>query len=290
MTTTRTTTGGRDSLWKKLLLHNWRGRFAWATALVVLTLVTCWLLVRATPSWYRPMDPRDQGVIDTMSRATLLVTTELNNAVQRVPLGEQHWSISQDEINCFLAADTAPPLNADGTPTALDAARNPITDPFVIFKKGQVTVAARYIKLPGDDPQGGVGSMTFSVGMARGADGSSMGLVKLLSVHAGYMPVPRSFVTSRMRAMAPTLATVATEAAQIQSNGHHSESSQVIIGQIIHSLVNGEPFPLRYNIDRKDVVIKEFVVEDGRFSLVLCPPALAAPGVPATASTVSRGN
>ncbi len=285
MTTTGTTTGGRGgrgTIWKRLRLHSWLGRLGWAGGLLVLAVLIGWLLVRVTPGWYRPMTPLDQGVIDTKSGAQMLLA-ELNNAAQRVPLGDQRWSITQDEINCFLATDTAPPLNADGTPTAFDPARNPITDPFVVLKKGQVTVAARLTKLPGDDPQGGVGSLTFSVGMVRGGDGSAMGLVKLTSVHAGYMPVPRSLVTSRMQALAPTLITVGNEVAQIQLNGHHPDASQAMIGQVIQSMINGESFPLRYRFDGKDVLIKDFAVEDGRFTVVLgAPGALSAAG--------SRGN
>ena len=55
----------------------------------VLLVATGVLLSRATPSWYRPLDKNDQTVNDLATRANILLTYELRNTAQRVPLGEQ---------------------------------------------------------------------------------------------------------------------------------------------------------------------------------------------------------
>src|SRR4051794_5597241 len=82
---------GRKPLLVRLHLATWRGRFAWLGGLVLATLVVIWMLVRATPSAYRPLDPSQQVVIDLSGRAQSLIQFELRNAAQKVPLGEQRW-------------------------------------------------------------------------------------------------------------------------------------------------------------------------------------------------------
>src|SRR6185295_18861184 len=107
----------RRSTWDRLHLSTWRGRFAWLFGLVLLALFICWVLVRTTPSWYRPLDPDDPGVVNTASRAQSLMIdlTSSHN-------GPITWSITQDELNSLLSVITAPPFDAQGQRTAIDPA------------------------------------------------------------------------------------------------------------------------------------------------------------------------
>jgi len=271
MTTTQSAGGQRGSVWAKLHLNTWLGRLGWAFGLVLVVLLTAWILARTTPGWYQPLDPNDDVVSAEASRAESL-WGELNNTVQRVPLGDQTWTISQNELNSFLAVYAH---------LALDQAGNPITDPYVCFRNGEVTIAARSVKLPSGYKQGGVGSVTFSVGTVVGPDGSTMGLVKLQSVKVGLLTVPKSLVESRLRAMTPAIVTTAVDAGRQLGSGSHSNSGHsldAMIEQITRAVAVGEPFPLRYRIDRKDVVIKELKVEDGRFTVRMGPPVTPARG------------
>jgi hypothetical protein len=276
MTTTGRAAGERNSPWRKLRLHTWLGRIAWAVGLVVVVVLTAWLMARSTPRWYQPLDPNDDGVSAEASHAQNLMA-ELNNSVQRVPLGDQRWTITQNELNSLLAVYAH---------TALDQVGNPISDPYVRFENGKVTIAARSTRLPSGYAQGGVGSVSFSVGIVAGSDGAPKGLARLESVHVGVLTVPKSLVESRLRAVLPAIVTAAVDAGRQLGTGSRSNPGHnfdAMIEQVVRAIVMGEPFPLQYRIDRRDVIIKELKVEDGRFTIVVGPPV---PALPPTA----RGN
>src|SRR3954468_11219223 len=175
---------GRKPLLVRLHLATWRVRVAWLCSLILATVVVIWVMIRATPSSYRPLDPSQQVVSDLSLRAQGLIQFELRNAAQKVPLGEQRWTITQDEVNSLLATLTAGPLNADGTRQRTDER---ISDPFISFGPGTVSVSARIRDIPSGYAQGGVGTLTFAVGIAD-VNGRPMGFVKLLGAKVGMLP------------------------------------------------------------------------------------------------------
>ena len=181
--------------------RTWRGWLLAAFAVVSLILLATWILSRTTPPWYRPLPPDEDWVIDNYDHAQKTML-DLHNVTERVPLGEQTWSITQDEINSLLAIQFAPPLNPDGTRTP--PANPPVVSaPFVLFTPGEVTFCARTTRLASGNPNGGVVSATFSVSIVSGADGKPSGLVRLKSVWAGNLPIPKSAVEPRIRACCP---------------------------------------------------------------------------------------
>jgi hypothetical protein len=243
-------------------------------AVFVGLLVLTWALSRMTPGWYQPLSPNEDWVIDNADRAEKLML-DLHNVVQRVPLGEQQWSIRQDEVNSLLAIRFAPPLNADGSRSAPKVVPL-VSDPVVVFTPGKVTVAARSTRIPGSDPRGGVGSVVFSVGIVQDAQDGRMGLVKLDSVWVGSLPVPRSLVNDRLQAAMPSIIKAVEEAIELQLNTRDTAKIEGYVEQAVRDVTAGNPFPLRYTIDRKQIVIKDLKVEDGRFTVVLEPPTPAA--------------
>jgi hypothetical protein len=250
----------------RLGLASWRGRLAWLAGLGVLVMVICWVLARHTPDWYVPLDPADDGVQRAALAAQTRATQDLHNALERLPLGEQRWSITQEEVNALLAVKT-------------ELRRSPITDPFVIFARGQITLCARVKQLPGADPQGGVGSLTFDVGMTSGAaGGEAMGLVKLTRVRVGDLPVPRSLVERQLRAQEPGMIQAIHQALELQIGGRDAGRVGPIIEQIIRSAGDERPFPLRYKGESRELIIRELRVEDGAFTLVLASVKPAATG------------
>jgi hypothetical protein len=275
----------RRSLLSKLRLATWRQRFEWLIAVLFVAVVACWIFARMTPSWYAPLSATDDNVMRLAGRAQTLLYFELRNTAERVPLGEQRWTITQDEINSFLAVNTAP-QNAEGgggsgggMPALADSARTTASDPFVVFTKGQVTVCARISKLPSPEPQGGVGSLTFSVGVVNAPDGKPMGQVKLMKVWAGNMPVPRSLLEPWMAQQIPGMAEAVQRMAQLQFGVRGVVKTEPILQQIVQSIGEGRPFPLQYKVDNKEFLIKELSVDDGSLTVVLAPlkPAAVLP-------------
>jgi len=261
----------RPSVFRRLGLASWRGRFAWLAGVLLVAVLVSWMLIRATPGWYRPLDPDDQGVQDAGLRGQTLLYFDLRTATERVPLGEQRWSISQDEMNSFLAVNYSQPLTTAGTRTVMDPARNPVSDPFVVFGNGEITVGARITKVPSGNAQGGVGSARFSVAVEHGSDGEPMGVVKLQRVYAGLLPVPRGLVESRLQALLPVILQASVHVAEVQLGAHASEKTENAVEAIARGVVDGTPFPLHFKQDKKEFVVKEIVVEPGRFTMELAP-------------------
>jgi hypothetical protein len=276
MTTTCPTS--RRSLFARLHLTTWRGRFAWFLTLLALALFTCWLLARITPAWYRPLDPDDHNVDAAANRAQSLLA-ELHNAVDRIMSGPQRWAITQDEVNSLLAVKTAPPFDATGKRGTLDPSRYPLTDPYVVFSKDAVTLCARYAKLPGGDAQGGVASITFSVGTVPGEDGSVMGLVKLSGVSAGHLPLPKSALQDRLNANSSGISVLIRQLAQIDLGEREMKDLDPVIQQMVRGAIDGRPFAMEYRSKGRSLAVKELKVEPGRLSVLLVPlpPAASAP-------------
>jgi hypothetical protein len=249
-------------------LRSWRGRFAWLVGGLSAVLLAGWMLARMTPAWYDPLDPNDLGV---MQAANVAQTRAGNlwNAFERVPLGEQRWTISQDEVNAFLAVN--PALTPADTAAATEGNRLPISDPCVIFQKGKITICARALKLPSGDPQGGVGSLTFSVGIVDGDGGKPMGQVKLTHAWVGNLPVPASVVQGRISALLPNLRQAARRGVELQRGTQEVQKVGTILDDLVDSLGNGRPFPLQYKIEKKEFLIKELSVDNGAFTVVLAP-------------------
>lgn len=250
-----------------------RTRRAWALliggALLGLLLFT-WLLSRATPSWYRPLNPTDTAVIDKAERAQDKFL-DLHNALQRTPLGDQRWSVTQEELNAFLSVH----FNA-ATPAPGDAVAPPlISAPFVRLSPGFVTVAARTTKVSGGNANGGVVSASFVVESSTAADGSPVGHIRLASTHVGNLPIPTSVVQNKIRALAPAIITAANQAITYQF-GSKSGAKVPEIETAIHAIVDAEPFPLLFTYDRRKILVKEIRVGNGFISITFAPPTPAA--------------
>jgi hypothetical protein len=233
-------------------------------------LVSTFLLARHTPSWYVPLDPTSDHVLDEADVAQNKVALELHNAVQRVPLGYQKWTITQDEINSLLAIrfSTAAPDKS---------ASFPVSGPLVIFSGGKVRLAVRTTKIPSGNAAGGVASIVFGVTTTTNAGGEPIGLIKIEGVYAGSLPIPKWLVEERMRRAVPTLAAVAHQTITYQLGVRDSASMMPQIETAIRAVAMGEPFPLKFVADHRDVLVKVIQVDDGVLTVIFGPPATLVP-------------
>ncbi|HVX84567.1 MAG TPA: hypothetical protein VH253_07100 [Phycisphaerae bacterium] len=252
-----------------------RSRRAWLAllaSLLLLALLTAWLLSRATPSWYVPLSASDNRVIDDAYNAQSKLL-EIHNALQRTPLGDQRWTISQDELNAFLA------VNFPSSPTHAGASAPPlVSDPFVRLTPGLVTIALRTTRVSSSNPNGGVVSVSFVVDSTIASDGSPVGHVRVASAAVGRLPIPASVVQSKIRQLSPTIITLANDAISRQFSTSTSAAPARVpdIETAIHAIVDGQPFPLRFTADRRTVIIHEIRVDNGSLSITFSPPTPAA--------------
>jgi hypothetical protein len=142
----------------------------------------------------------------------------------------------------------------------------------VRFSPGQVTVSARTIRLPSPNKAGGVASLVFDVKIVPGPDGKPMGYVQLSSVWAGCLPLPKSAVESRLQSLVPAITAGIQQALQAQFNVRESAQWSGIAQDIVRKASAGQPFGLEYRVDRRQLVIKELRVDEGRFTVVIAPP------------------
>lgn len=267
----------------RLHLAGWRGRLAWAAGAFLLLMIGVWTLARMTPAWYQPLDPKDVGVIDTAGRAEQLIHFDLRNAVEKVPLGEQTWTISQDELNSYLAIDLAGTFDAGG-----GGKRPAVSDPYVVFLPGEVRVSVRTTKLPGGGRQGAIGTLAFSVGIVQGVDGNPQGLVKLSGAWIGRLRVPTSLVASRISAMTPALIEAVQQAVELRLGVADVRQWEPAAEEVIRDASVGKPFPLHYRVDRKNLVVSVLDVTAGRFTVKLSPPPRALPAAGGTILPLSQ--
>ncbi len=192
----------RRSILRRLHLATWRGRIAWAAGILLIAVMFAWTLARMVPPWYQPLDKNDQGVMDTAGEAERLLQFDLREAVERVPLGEQTWTITQDQINSYLAIDMARAIDGSSSRSGKPAQ---FSEPFVIFSPGEVRVSVRTTAIPGAGAGGEIVTAAFGVGIAPGTDGKRVGRVKLTGVWIGRLRVPAWMVAGKIAALAPAI-------------------------------------------------------------------------------------
>jgi hypothetical protein len=253
---------------KKYLPRTWKGWVLSIVGPIVLMVLIMYVMARLTPSWYEPLDPDSQNVIDASDIGEHKVMPGLWNAWQRVPLGEQLWTISQMEVNSLLAVRARVPENLNGKPYPK------ISGPFVMFEEGgRVTLAARTTRLPGPSPAGGVASVTFTIEVIPNDPDPPNCRVTIESVHVGNLRVPKSLVAGKIRMLLPALADALEQTARLSTKDWSKAMPQ--IESTIHAIENGEPFPLKLTHDRP-VIIKDIRVNDGSLTVILAPEVPAA--------------
>jgi len=224
-----------------------------AVAAMVLIVIVAWMLMRMTPSWYVPLDPTSQHVIDLMERAQnsldLRLGAKLHNAIESVPLGEQSWSISQDEVNALIASRHMSG-GGDG---------GPVTAPLVIFTPGKITLAARSKRIPSGHPDGGVGSVAVTI--------LPTNAIRLCGAWLGRLPIPKSLVERRITSLAPEIVAAVQQqiALQVGSSPNSKEIEPLILG-----ILRGDPLP---PIDANRIIIKAIRIDDGLFTIIFARPS-----------------
>ncbi|HUO07474.1 MAG TPA: hypothetical protein VM008_04170 [Phycisphaerae bacterium] len=237
-------------------------------------LLICYCLARSTPSWYQPLNANANDVIDDADVAQNKLRFEIHNTMERVPLGPQQWKITQHQVDSLLAIRFSPA--ADNPATKAAPPQEPLaSSPFVLFTPGEVTVGVRSPKIPGSDPAGGLLSVSFSVETSTAPDGSPMGAIHIGSAHIGLLPIPRSIVQSKLQSMVPGIAAVAQQTMTYQLGVRDASALMPQVETAIRAIANGEPFPLHFRYDRREVVIQEIRVDDGLLTITFVPPTPA---------------
>jgi len=145
----------------------------------------------------------------------------------------------------------------------------------VVLTPGEVTVAARSSKIPGGDPAGGLLSVSFTVETTTAPDGSPLGAVHISGCHIGLLSIPKSIVQSKLRSMVPAIAAVAQQTMTYQLGVRDASALMPQVETAIRAIAEGDPFPLHFRYDRREVVIQEIRVDDGLLTITFVPPTPA---------------
>ncbi len=249
---------------------------AWAAiigSLLLAALFVCWILSRGTPSWYGPFASTDNRYINNIGSGQTKILADLNNALQRTPLGDQRWTITQDELNALLTCylPTPDPADASVPPPLVSA-------PFVRLTPGLVTFAARTSRVSSSQRNGGVISASFVVESIPGTGGMPMGHIRLASAAVGNLPIPTSIVQAKIRGLAPTLSTLINDTInrQLSSNPQRSNARDPEIETAIHAIADSEPFPLLFTYHDRKILVKEIKVDSGLLTILFAPSTPAA--------------
>jgi hypothetical protein len=225
-------------------LRGWVKLFLLAVVLVVGFAL---LLLYSTPRWYAPLDAKDPRVIDTAERAQNNIL-DLHNKLEQLPLGERQWSITQEEINSFLSVHSAEIAPRNGH-------SGQISDPIVILKPGQITVAARVAGVPGTGDGGGVVTLVVGVAAIPGSGTEPTAIqITLQSATMGSLPVPPSLVQEKV----PQLSTVVSGAL-----------AKTVDAATVDQLLRGRAVPVPFVYRKRLVHIKDLQVTDGKLTLAM---------------------
>ena len=145
----------------------WRRKRTWLLyapltllAITLLFALLCWHLALTDPDWYHPMTIDDPGFQQLVDDPRLV--TDAHNAVERVPLGDQSFTVQQDQLNATITATLS--LEAAGH-IARDAS------PVIYFSPGRITLSARVNRLPSATAAAGVITAQYTVQMVDPAPG-----------------------------------------------------------------------------------------------------------------------
>ena len=269
---------------KRWLPQSKRGWGLTIAGLLIVLVMVAWGLSRRTPSWYQPLDGSEMAAIDAAEGFQRKVTFELHNTLERVPLGEQRWMITQEEINSWLAVRFGESdaggagAGAGGAATRANGAK--VSQPMVVFSPGKVTVAVRTTLAPGGGDgrgnSGGVVSLVFRVKTQEGADGKAEGMIEVDGAWLGSLPVPKFLVQRKIQAAIPTVMPVLERALAVQLGTKRADGLMPDVRGTTAAVMRGEPFPLQFTFDRRKVVMREITVEEGKLMIVFVPPIPAA--------------
>ena len=103
-----------------------------------------------------------------------------------------------------------------------------------------------------------------------------MGVIHIDSAAIGNLPIPKSIVENKLKDLTPTIVALAKETITYQLGVRDSAAIMPQVEAAIRAISEGQPFPLRFRYDRRDIVIREVRVEDGVLIILFAPPILPA--------------
>ena len=231
----------------------------WLLTFLVIFLilwVATWLLMLATPSWYRPMNPNTQLTQHQagLAQAALL---NLHNSAQDPTISHITWRITAPQINSLLAVAYGQTSDSARTATSARAGFHRFQAPFVRLQNGKITLAAVVHTAIGNS----VASVTVSMTtLPPDANQPPTGRIRIESLHLGLAPLPPSLITSRLSGVLPRIApSIQRMIAMYAGVGYARTAGPQVIASI-RDILAGKPFPLTISFRYRRVTITEIRV------------------------------
>ncbi len=231
----------------------------WLLTLLVIFLiiwVATWLLMLATPSWYRPMNPNSQLTQHQAGQAQAALLN-LHNSAQDPTISHITWRITAPQINSLLAIAYGPTSDSARTAAQARTGFRRFQAPFVRLQNGKITLAAVVHTAIGNS----VASATVSVTtLPHGANQPPMGHILIESLHLGLAPLPPSLITSHLSGVLPRIAPSIQRMIAMYAGAGYARTAGPQVIASIQDILAGKPFPLTISFRYRRVTITQIRV------------------------------
>ena len=173
----------------KKILKRWRWIVAGLGALLIATLLTCWLLFQHRPAWYQPVQIPPDKDIQQRVRDDLEWTFQALNETLNAAQKPFQFRITQNQVNAWLAGwDLIDPRSRQMIPPQF-------TEPMVVFEADGVRVAATYTF-------GEKGNLRTIVSAKLKVEADAQGVtVRLDDISGGSLSLPRTAVREGLKSL-----------------------------------------------------------------------------------------
>ena len=231
----------------------------WLLTLLVISLlvwVVTWLLMLATPPWYRPMNPNGQLTQHQAGQAQAALLN-LRNSAQDPTISRITWRITASQINSLLAVAYGQTSGSAHRADRAPAKFHGFQAPFIRLQDGKITIAAVVHTAIGNS----VASVTISVAMLpHSITQPPMGHILIEALHLGLAPLPPSLLTSRLSGVLPRIAPSIQRMIAMYAGAGYARTAGPQVIASIRDILAGKPFPLTISFRYRRVTITDIRV------------------------------
>ncbi|NNM88313.1 MAG: hypothetical protein HKL95_07315 [Phycisphaerae bacterium] len=231
----------------------------WLLTLLVLALILwgfTWLLMLATPPWYRPMNPNSQLTQHQAGQAQAALLN-LRNSAQDPTLSRITWRITAAQINSLLALAYGQTSGSAHPAEPAVSKSHGFQAPFVRLQNGKITIAAVVHTAIGNS----VASATISVAtLPHSMTQSPLGRLVIESLHLGLAPLPPTLITSRLSDVLPHLTPSIQRMIAMYAGAGYARTAGPQVIASIRDILAGKPFPLTISFRYRRVTITNIQV------------------------------
>ncbi len=239
------------------LLRTWSGGLLLAALAIGLLLAGVVLLAAASPSWYQPLNPAANTVLNdaTQAQAALL---DLRNQAQNPRWRRLVWRITQDQMNALLAVTYSA---ADSGAARQHRPGDVLARPFVRIANHRLILAIHDRRLPG----AGIISVTITIHTSPNGP-APQAHVRITGLRVGLLPLPPSLLTHRLAAALPRLEPSLYRMLAVYLGRRYARDMAPQMLRRSADFLHGQPFPLELRVHGHGLVLRRLDLRGGHIN------------------------